>query len=481
MRTGLIFKYIGGVLLLDSAFMLISAAISWFNNMDSGFTPLSLSFLLTALLGSFPFIFVNRKEQINAKEGYIIVTGAWLMSCLVGTFPYLLWGGGFSFTNAWFESVSGFTTTGATVINDIESLPAGLLFWRSSTHWIGGIGIVMFALAILPAIGRTKMTLYSVELSTLAKDNFRFQTRKIVSILLFVYVGMTALETVLLKVAGMNWFDAVNHAFSTISTGGFGTKNSSIAYFDNIWIEIIIVVFMLLSGLHFGLIFSTLRGNRNNIFRSEVTRYFFLSVLVGVIMMALSLWHSGVYGSFWESVRYGLFQGVSVVTTTGFAGADSNLWTPLCMVILTFFTIQCACAGSTCGGIKCDRMLLAFKVTKNKIRQQQHPNAVLRTKLNGVTQDDTTINFAMLYIVIYFFFIFIGTLINAACGIDFVTSFTASVTCMGNTGPGFGDVGSMNTFETLPALSKMTMSALMLFGRLEIFGLIQLFMLRWWV
>lgn len=481
MRTGLIFKYIGGVLLLDSAFMLVSAAISWLNGMDSGFTPLSLSFLLTALLGAFPFIFVNRKEQINAKEGYIIVTGAWLMSCLVGTFPYLLWGDNFTFTNAWFESVSGFTTTGATIINQVESLPAGLLFWRSSTHWIGGVGVVMFALAVLPAIGRTKMTLYSVELSTLAKDNFRFQTRKIVGILLFVYVGMTAVETVLLRIAGMNWFDAVNHAFSTISTGGFSTKSASIAYYDNTWIELIIVFFMFVSGLHFGLIFSTVRGNKNNVFRSEVARYYFLSVTIGIAMMAFSLWHSGIYNSLGEALRYGMFQGVSIITTTGFAGADTNLWTPLCMVVLTFFTFQCACAGSTCGGIKCDRVLLAFKVTKNRIRQQQHPNAVLRTKLNGVTQNDSTINFAMLYIVIYLFFIFMGTLVNTACGTDFVTGFTAAVTCMGNAGPGFGGVGSMETYEHLPALMKWSSSALMLFGRLEIFGLIQLFMLKWWV
>ena len=243
MRTGLVLKYIGAVLLLDSAFMLLSAGISWINGMDSGFTPLFLSFLLTAILGMFPTLFVRRREQINAKEGYCIVTGAWLLSCFVGTFPYLLYGGEFNFVNAWFESVSGFTTTGSTILTDVESLPNGLLFWRSATHWIGGIGVVMFALAILPSLGKTKMTLYSVELSTLAKDNYRFQTRKIVYILLFVYVGMTAMATVMLRIAGMDWFDAVNHAFSAISTGGFSTKNASIAYFDNLWIELVIVLF----------------------------------------------------------------------------------------------------------------------------------------------------------------------------------------------------------------------------------------------
>lgn len=481
MRTGLVLKYIGAVLLLDSAFMLISAGISWLNGMDSGFSPMLLSFALTAILGMFPMIFVRRKEQINAKEGYCIVTGAWLLSCLVGTFPYLLYGGEFNFVNAWFESVSGFTTTGSTILTDIEALPNGLLFWRSSTHWIGGVGVVMFALAILPALGKTRMTLYSVELSTLAKDNFRYQAQKIVRILLFIYVGMTATVAALLKIAGMNWFDAVNHAFSTISTGGFSTHNTSIGSFSNVWIEIIITVFTFLAGLHFGLIYATLAGKKNNIFRSEVARYYFLSATAGVVIITMSLWLSGTYSSFAQAFRYGLFQGVTILTTTGFATADTTLWTPLAMTILFIFTLQCACAGSTAGGIKCDRILLSFKVLRNRIRQQQHPNAVLRIKLNGITQDESTINFAMLYIVVYLLFIILGTLINTACGTDFVTGLTAAATCVGNVGPGFGEVGSMESFAYMPVVMKISSTALMLFGRLEIFGLIQLFTIKWWV
>ncbi len=481
MRTGLVLKYIGVVLLIDAAFMLLSAGISWLHGMDSGFTPLFLSSLLTAILGMFPILFVRRKEQINAKEGYCIVTGAWLLSCFVGTFPYLLYGGEFNLINAWFESVSGFTTTGSTILTDIEALPDGLLFWRSATHWIGGIGVVMFALAILPSLGKTKMTLYSVELSTLAKDNYRFQTKKIVYILLFIYMGMTAMVLVLLRMAGMDWFDAVNHAFSAISTGGFSTKNTSIAYFDNVWIEVILLVFTFISGLHFGLIYSTLTGSRNNLFRSEVARYYFLCTAAGVVIITLSLWLSGTYDSLASAIRYGLFQSITVLTTTGFATADTTLWTPLTTAILFFFTLQCACAGSTAGGIKCDRILLSFKVLRNRIRQQQHPNAVMRIKLDGVTQEESTINFAMLYIAVYFLFVILGTLINAACGVDFITALTASATCMGNVGPGFGEVGSMASFAAIPGVMKISSTALMLFGRLEIFGLIQFFMIKWWV
>ncbi|HIZ15050.1 MAG TPA: TrkH family potassium uptake protein [Candidatus Tidjanibacter faecipullorum] len=481
MRLGLIFKYIGGVLLLNAAFMLVSAAISWANGMDSGFTPLILSCVLTSILGFFPSIFVRKKAQINAKEGYCIVTGAWLLCCLVGTFPYLMYGGEFTVINAWFESVSGFTTTGSTILADVEALPRSLLFWRATTHWIGGVGVVMFALAVLPALGNTRKMLYNVELSPMAKDNFRYKTPKIIRILLMVYIGITVSETVLLRTAGMDWFDAVTHSFSTVATGGFSTRNASIAAFDSFWIEQIITFFTLVSGLHFGLIYATLLGSRNNIFRSEITRFYFLTVAAATLLITFSLWHDRIYPTFWESLRQSLFQSVTMISTTGFATADTNLWTPLAMLILIWLSIQCACAGSTCGGIKSDRILLALKVIKTRIRQQQHPNAVLRIKLDGITQESSTINFAILYIAIYFFFLILGTLINTACGTDFVTGFSATVACLGNVGPGFGEVGSMDNFGALPELAKINLSALMLFGRLEIFGLIQLFTIKWWI
>lgn len=481
MRTGLVLKYIGAVLLIVSTFMLLSAGVSWLNGMDSGFTPLMLSCVLTAILGAFPLIFVRCKEQINAKEGYCIVTGAWLLACLVGTFPYLLYGGEFNFINAWFESVSGFTTTGSTILTNVEALPNGLLFWRSLTHWIGGVGVVLFALMILPSLGKTRTTLYSVELSSFAKDNFHFQTQKIIRILLTVYIGLTACCTVLLKIAGMDWFDAVNHAFASIATGGFSTKNASIAEFNNFGIEAILTVFCFLSGLHFGLIYSTFTGSRNNIFRSEVARYYFFFTTACSLALAINLWGEDVYNSFWTALRHGTFQAVTIITTTGFATADTAVWPPFAMAVLFLCTMHGACAGSTAGGIKSDRILLSFKMTSDRLRKQRHPNAVLRIRLNGVAQEDATVNFAMLFIVIYMLFIILGTLINAACGVDFLTSLTAATTCMSNVGPGFGEVGSMSSFAAMPDVMKISSSALMLLGRLEIFGLIQLFLIKWWV
>ncbi len=481
LRFGIISKYIGMVLLLDSVFMLASAAISWGNGMDSGFVPLILSFALTAVLGAFPMVLVGKPNQISSKEGYVIVTGAWLLSCVVGMMPYLIWGGEFGVLDAWFESVSGFTTTGATILNDIEALPESLLFWRSSTQWIGGMGVVMFALTVLPSLGKNKMTLSGMEMSPLAKDNFKYRTQKIVRILLYVYIGMTAVEAVLLKVAGMSWFDAVNHSFTTIATGGFSTRNLSIAAYDSLFIEGIITFFTFLSGIHFGLIFATLIGSRNNMFRSEVVRYYFLCILASAVAISVSLWLSDVYGSLWVSLRHGVFQTVSIITTTGFATADTTLWTPLAMALLFFLTLQCASAGSTSGGIKADRVLLSFKVIKTRIRQQQHPNAIFRIKLGGVTQEESTISFAMLYIVIYIFIVLLGTIVNTAAGADFITGLTSAASCMGNVGPGFGEVGSLGNFASIPDFSKFTSTILMLLGRLEIFGLIQLFLIKWWI
>ncbi len=481
MRLNVILRYMGMVLLLDAAFMLVAVFISILNGMDGGYTPLLLSFLLTSVLGAFPLLFVAKTERLNSKEGLGIVIGAWLVSCVVGMFPYLLWGGEFNFTNAWFESVSGFTTTGATILNDIEAVPKSLLFWRSSTHWLGGVGVVMFALVVMPVIGRAKLNITNVELSSMAKENYHYNTQKIVYIILSVYVGMTLAETVLLKVAGMGWFDAINHAFSTIATGGFSTRNMSIAAYHNVWIEIIMAFFMLVSGLHFGLIFSTITGRPNNIFRSEVCRYYLLSIGVSIVLVSLNLLGNGVYENIWQSIRYVAFQLISYTTTAGFATTDTNLWLPFSMLITFLLAIQCGCAGSTAGGLKCDRVLLAGKLIKMKFKQQQHPNAVFRIKVNGVVQDNSLVQSVQVYIILYLILIFVGGLINTACGMDLTSAMSMAVSSVGNVGIGFGSVGSFDNCAALPVVVKYTSTLFMLLGRLEIFGLLQLFLIKWWI
>lgn len=480
MRVNVVIRYIGLVMQFIAAFMLLSAGVSFLNDYDSAFYPLLLSAFLTALLGLFPLIFVERVDEIKSKEGYGIVVGSWLVACIVGTFPYLIWGGEFSAINAWFESVSGFTTTGASILNDIEFLPRGLLFWRSASAWIGGIGVVMFALVILPSLGSSRHTLSNMELSTIAKDNFHYRSKVILRILIFIYVGLTLTTTLLLKYAGMSWFDAVNHAMSSCGTCGFSTKNASIAFYDSAAIEGILIASMAIASIHFGILYATITGRKNNIFRSEVVRTYIAMLLTVSVVVAISLRAEGIYDSFAQAIRHASFQVVSLASTSGFATADTNGWTPLAMVLLIFCSVICGCAGSTSGGVKVDRLLISTKIISNRMKLQQHPNAIIRTKVDGVVQDDKILSLVMTFIVAYVILVLLGTIAYTIFGYDLLTSFTASIACISNVGPGFGEVGSMDNYAELPAVLKFVSTALMLIGRLEIFGFIQLFYIRSW-
>ena len=480
MRVHVVIRYIGLVLQFVALFMLVSAGVSMLNGYDSAFSPLLLSSFMTSLLGVFPLFFVKREDEVTTKEGYAIVVGSWLVACIVGMFPYLIWGGEFTLINAWFESVSGFTTTGASILNDIEFLPRGLLFWRSSSAWIGGIGVVMFALVILPSMGKSRHMLSNVEMSTIAKDNFHYRSRVIFRLLITIYVGLTLITTVALKYSGMTWFDAANHAMTSCGTCGFSTKNSSVAFWDSPLIEGIMMAAMTLSAIHYGVLYATFTGKRNNIFRSEVVRTFIIMMLVISVVIAISLVSADIYTNFGEAMRHASFQVVSLSTTSGFATTDTNLWTPLAMVLLIFCSVICGCAGSTSGGMKVDRLLIASKVIRNRMKIQLHPNAVIRTKMGGMVQEESTQNLVMTFIVSYIMLTLIGTIVYTMFGCDIITGFSASISCLSNVGPGFGEIGSMDNFSQLPVTLKLCSTLLMLIGRLEIFGFIQLLFIRAW-
>ncbi|MBR5333164.1 MAG: TrkH family potassium uptake protein [Alistipes sp.] len=480
MRFSVVIRYIGIVLLVLAVFMLASAGISYASNIDSAYSPLVMSSLLTLLMGVFPLIFVPRTDRISQKEGYCIVVGSWIVSSIVGMFPYLMWGGEFTLVNAWFESVSGFTTTGASILNDIEALPRGLQFWRMSSCWIGGVGVVMFALVILPSIGKSKMMLSNVELSSLAKDNFNYRTQTVVRIILSIYVGLTIITLFLLKLCGMNWFDALCHAMSACSTCGFSNKNLSVGFFNSPRVELVMIVAMLISGMHFGLIYATMTRRQNNIFRSEITRCYMAMFAVSSVLITISLWGAKIYPTITASLRHAAFQTASLMTTSGFATADCNTWTPFAILILMFCSLVCGCAGSTSGGLKVDRLVLAMKMLRNKLQAQQHPNAIVRIKVDGYSQDQDMLNSVMVYIVAFMLLILGGTFLCTLFGCDLMTSFSATLACASNVGPGFGEVGTLDNYSMMPAVLKMILSFVMLFGRLEIFGLVQLFFIRWW-
>jgi trk system potassium uptake protein TrkH len=467
---------------LDAAFMLAAAAVGLIEGTDteSSFWALLIGACITAVIGGVPVVAFPRERNISTKESYCIVVGAWLASCVVGMLPYLLWGAPFDLTGAWYESASGFTTTGSTIIPDIDSMPAGLLFWRSCTSWIGGAGVVMFAMLIMPVLGRSRMLVSHVEMSSLARDDYKYTSGKILRIMLGVYIGLSAACCVALAAAGMGWFDAVNHAMSTVATGGFSTRNLSIAWWDSPAIEAVTIIFMAAAGVHFGVIFATLTGRKNNIFHSEVVRYWVICLVVMTLVVAGSVAADRIYDSWGEALRFASFQTVATATTTGFVAADTGLWGPLAMVVLMIAGVQCACAGSTSGGLKADRVYLAAKVLRHQIRQQQHPNAIIRIKLNGVTQESSALAFAMLFIVAYFFMLGVGTIVYAAWDYDFVSAFSMAAGNLGNVGTGFGTAGGFAGATHLPDGMLWFSTLLMLLGRLEIFGLLQLFLLKWW-
>lgn len=477
MNLNRVSRNIGIALLLNAIFMFISAGVSIFYGVDASFSPLLLSGIITAIVASFPMIFVGRTEEINSREGLLIVVFSWILSCFFGMLPYILYGGEFSIINAWYESVSGYTTTGATILVNVEALPKGLLFWRASTHFLGGIGVVLFMLLILPTVSSARMKLSNAEISPLAKENFRFKAKHTIKIISTVYIGLTLVQTFLLMIAGMDLFDAITHSFATIATGGFSTRNLSVAAFDSPWIDLIIMFFMILGGMHFGLLYSAAIGKPRALLTSPVTRYYVLAMMVGGLLVAANIKLQGIVPDWFTAFRQGYFQVITLGTSTGFANADSSVWPGFSILIITFFTMQCACSGSTSGGIKVDRIYILYQAFKSQIIKQKHPNAVIPVKVGQKAIDKELVYTVTLFVGIYLLVVFFVALSLTAMGVDSIDAITGSFANMGNAGPGFGKVGSLGNYSSIPALGKFILAFEMLLGRLEIYSLLLIFII----
>lgn len=470
---------IGKALLINALFMLISILVAVFNGMDSGFTPMVISFLVTAITGIFPFIFVKDKPSTTLHSGYLTIVFSWILSFMFGMLPYVLWGGEFTLANAWFESVSGYTTTGSTILTDIEALPKSLLFWRSSTHFIGGLGVIVFLLMVLPDSSPFKLRLTNLELSSLSKEGYRYKSGKTARVMVSVYICLTIAETLCLWAAGMTLFDAVNHAFSTVATGGFSTKNASVMQFDSAAIDIIITVFMALSSLHFGVLFAVVAKRSLKPLRNPISRYYICVIAVFSIIIACSLKIQGGYQTWGKSLLDATFQTVSFISTTGFGQADNAAWPLLANAILLFASFHCGCSGSTTGGIKADRMFISLKAAYGDIQKRLHPTSLFRTKVGGRALDEDTVSSVFLYIVLYIITLFLSFVIVLICGLDIAEAFSGTVASLGNVGPGVGQLGTMGNYASLPAVVKFIFTIDMFLGRVEIFPiLIVLSMIR---
>ena len=477
MNVKVISRNVGYALLVSALFMFLSILVSVANGNDSALAALMISFTITFTVGIFPFIFVRKSAAITLKDGYMIIALSWLLSFIFGMLPYALWGGPFTIINAWFESVSGFTTTGSTILDNIEALPNSLLFWRSSTHFIGGLGVVVFLLLIIPSSSQMRLRLTSLELSSLSKREYRSGANKTVYIFTYVYFGMAVASFLLYVMAGMSPFDAINHAMSVTATGGFSTRNLSIGAYNSVPIDLITMFFMLLSSIHFGMVFVAVVTRSLKPFRNEIFKFYLWSLVVTSVIVAMSLRVHGIEKTWGDALLSGSFHILSFASTTGFSIADNSLWPVLPSAMLVFVGIWCGMAGSTSGGVKSDRALLLCKEIKYQLRMVLHPASVNEIRVNGrvVRQDDVAPH--ILYIALYFMVVIISV---AACLIlnpDNGHALTAILTSLSNVGLSVGDLGSLSSFNAEPAAAKFIYTLDMFLGRVEIYPILAVVMM----
>jgi len=476
-NLGIISRNVGIALICNAVFMLLSAGVSVFHGFDTAFSPLLLSALITLLFGLFPLVFVRKGSDINTREGLAILLLAWLLSCLFGMLPYILWGGEFSLENAWFESASGITTTGATILKDIEALPAGLLFWRSSSHYIGGLGVVVFMMMILPSFGSVRFRMSKMEVMDVSRDNYNYVSVKFVRVVVTVYLGLTVAAFLSLLLAGMPAFDAINHAFSVVATGGFSTKNASIAAYDSFAIEAVLMTFMVLSSLHFGLIYASFATGTFKVFQNSVTKFYLGTILFSSLLIGAALFIGGIISNPAQSLRVSFFEVISTISTCGFAIADTNGWPVFATLILLFVAIQCGCSGSTTSGLRSDRVLILLNGAKAQILKMAHPNAVVQVRSGKTLVDRDLLTSVSMFVILYLLLTFVFSLIYSLFGFDLLETIGISVAMMSNVGPAFGSVGTMSNFADVQAAAKVIMGFQMIIGRLGIYSVLMIFTL----
>ena len=468
------------LLIMNGAFMLLCLPISLYFG-EGDLQSILLSSIITASAGLLAWYFTrnNKNKELKKRDGYIIVTSGWVTMSLFGSLPYFLSGAMPSFTDAFFETISGYSTTGASTLTDIEVVHKGILFWRSLTQWIGGMGIIVLAVAVLPILGIGGMQLFVAEAPGISPDKLQPRIKETAKRLWYIYLGLTLVEMVLLWIGGMTFYDAINHALTTMATGGFSTKNASIAYYDSPFIQYVIIFFMFLAGTNFTMTYFFFKGYFRKVFSNEEFKYYSFFCIFNAILVGLTVFFVTDL-SFERSFRDGLFQVVSIITTTGYVTADYTIWTPFLTVLFFILMFFGASAGSTAGGVKIVRHVMLVKNSILELKRQIHPSAVIPVRFNKkAVSRDITFNI-LAFIMIYFSVFGIGSILIAATGVDFMTAIGSVATCLGNIGPGIGTVGPVNNFAHLPDIAKWILSFLMLVGRLELFTVLMLFTPYFW-
>ncbi|AUS06007.1 potassium transporter [Tamlana carrageenivorans] len=488
----IIFHFLGLLLLFNGGFMLVSSLVSLLYK-DGVTSQIFIAGLLTMVLGAIVMFFTRNHEKVmNKREGYIVVAFGWVIMSLSGTLPYVITESIPSFTDAFFETMSGYTTTGASILNDIEVIPKGILFWRSLTHWIGGMGIIVLAIAILPLLGIGGMQLFAAEAPGPSGDKLHPRITDTAKRLWLIYFSYTAAETILLNLAGMSFFDAINHAMCTLSTGGFSTKNASVAYWNHQpIIQYIICLFMFLAGSNFVLSYFAFKGRFQKILHDEEFKLYFKFISIFTLIAAViiyfhadlsisSIHHPIVWGQAESAFRHALFQVLSIVTTTGFVSADYTLWTPFLVVFFFGLMFLGGSAGSTSGGVKVVRHLILIKNGFLEFKRTLHPNAIVPVRYNGKAINRFIVFNVLAFFILYMLSFIIGALVFSMFGLEFKSAIGLAASTLGNVGPAFGDFGPVNNYALLPDLGKWWASFLMLIGRLELFTVLILFTPFFW-
>ncbi len=468
---GFLLIFLGAVLIIPLIFSLV------YQEADS------ISFLITIILSlivgtSLVLLFRNR-DDIRYKEGYAIVTFGWIVLTIFASLPYIITGVVDSYTDAFFETMSGFTTTGASIFTDIEVLPNGILLWRSMTNWLGGMGIIMLSLAILPFLGVGGMQLFKAEVTGPLTDKLKPRIKETAKILWTVYVTISALEVIILQFAGMSLFDALCHSFATMATGGFSTKNQSIAYFNSPIIEFIIIFFMVIAGTNFSLHYRFIKGDLLSYFKNSEFRFFCYIMFIAFLAIFINNLIVQDYDIF-DNFRFVLFQVVSLMTTTGFGTADYESWHLSTNVILLILMFIGGSAGSTAGGLKVLRVIIIIKFIFQELTKLIHPNAVITLKIGDIVIEKSIVSNILAFFIAYLLLAILGIVAMSLLGLDIWSSIGCVATTMGNIGPGFGMVGPTQNYATIPDLGKWILSFLMLVGRLEVFTVIILLAPSFW-
>jgi len=478
----LILLVMGILLIIESIFMCISAAVSLFYRGDDLYA-LGLSTIITFVAGSCLFLLFRKTDKkVGKREAFMIVSLCWIILSIFGSLPFIISDQITTVADAFFETMSGFTTTGASILNDIESLPKGLLFWRSITQWVGGMGIIVLSMAIIPfvKIGGTQLFSAEVTGTGIANDKLHPRIRGTAKKLWLLYIGLTILEAILLFAGGMTGFDSICHSLTTMASGGYSTKQDSIAFFSSPYIQYVIIIFMIIAGTNFSMIYFSITGQFRKVTKNTELKFYILIILVVSFIIGLGLWYF-MDLPFERSIRDSLFQVVSILTTTGFMTSDYLTWKPIGLwVILILLMFIGGSTNSTSGGVKVARIHILFRNIRIEFKRIIHPHAVLPVRYNKSSLPQQIINNTLAFIVLYILIIAVGTVIMVFAGLDLESAFGAVATSLGNVGPGIGSVGPSETFAHINDFGKYFLSFLMLLGRLELFTVLIIFTKAFW-